>query len=169
MRTVLGTINSISEWSGRLISWLVLFLFLVGTYDAIMRFVFNAPTMWAYETMMMLGGVIYLGGWAYDCLHKSHIRIDLFYTKLPPRKRALLDVVCAMIFFFPLMAILIKTSTDWAWYAWSTHEVMSESFWYPPAGPFRTAIAVGICLFFLQGSAQFIRDFYFVVKGKPYD
>jgi len=80
-----------------------------------------------------------------------------------------MDVVCAAIFFFPLMGILLKTSIFWAVRAWARSEVMIESYWYPPAAPFRTAIAVGICLFALQGLAQFIRDLYFVIRRKALD
>lgn len=134
-----------------------------------MRYVFNAPTKWGYETCSMLGGTIYALGWAYDHLHKSHVRVDIFYTRLSQRGKAITDVICAAIFFFPLMAILIKTTVSWAWRAWSIGEVMIEAHWYPPAAPFRTIVAVGICFFALQGLAQFIRDLYLVIRRKPYD
>jgi len=38
---------------------------------------------------------------------------------------------------------------------------MMESYWYPPAGPFRTAIALGLVMLLLQGIAKFIRDVHF--------
>jgi len=67
------------------------------------------------------------------------------------------------------MIILAKTSVWWAVRAWRINEVMIESYWYPPAAPFRTVIAVGICLLLLQGSAQFVRDLYFVIRRKAID
>jgi TRAP-type mannitol/chloroaromatic compound transport system permease small subunit len=134
-----------------------------------MRYAFNAPTVWAYETCMMLGGSLYALGWAYDHLHKSHVRVDIFYVRLSARGRAIMDLVCTAIFFFPLIGVLVQTSIFWAARAWARSEVMMESYWYPPAGPFRTAIALGICLFFLQGLAQFVRDLYFVIRGRALD
>lgn len=169
MRAILKVIDSMSHRTGSLARWLCVALVFVGAYDTIARYVFNAPTVWAYETMIMLGGATYALGWAYDHLHKSHIRVDVFYTRLSSRRKALTDLICAAIFFFPIMAILIKTSIWWARDAWKIGEVMIESYWYPPAAPFRTAVALGICLFFLQGLAQFIRDLYFVIRRKPYD
>jgi TRAP-type mannitol/chloroaromatic compound transport system permease small subunit len=41
--------------------------------------------------------------------------------------------------------------------------------WYPPAGPLRTIVLLGLALFALQGFAQFIRDLYLLIRGKPYD
>lgn len=169
LRLILKVIDSISEYVGSSARWLCPALVFVGAYDTILRYAFNAPTVWAYETMIMLGGAIYALGWAYDYLHKSHIRIDILYTRLSSRRKALTDLICAAIFLFPVMAILIKTSLWWARRAWSIGEVMIESYWYPPAAPFRTAIAVGICLFALQGLAQFIRDLYFVIRRKALD
>lgn len=169
MRAILKVIDSISQQVGSSARWLCPALVFVGAYDTIARYVFNAPTVWAYETMIMLGGSIYALGWAYDHLHKSHIRVDVFYTRLSSGRKALTDLICAAIFFFPIMAILIKTSIWWAWEAWRIGEVMIESYWYPPAAPFRTAVALGICLFCLQGLAQFIRDLYFVIRRKALD
>jgi len=117
----------------------------------------------------MLGGTIYVIGWAYDHMRKSHIRVDIFYAYLSPRGKAIADVVCAAIFFFPLMAILVKTSISWMLRAWSIGEVMKYTYWYPPAGPYRTVFLVGICLFTLQGLAQFIRDLYFIIRNKALD
>lgn len=169
IRAILKVIDSISQWTGSSARWFCVALVLVGAYDTIMRYVFNAPTIWAYETMIMLGGAIYALGWAYNHLHKSHIRVDVFYTHLSPKGKAITDIVCTAIFFFPIIAILIKASVFWTWHAWKTGEVMIESYWYPPAAPFRTIIFVGICFFALQGLAQFIRDLYFVIRSKALD
>ncbi len=169
MRTILRVIDSINQRAGSSAAWLCIVLVLVGTYDVILRYVFNAPTVWAYETSCMLGGTIYVIGWAYDHLRKSHVRVDILYTHLSPRGKAISDLIAAAIFFFPLMAILVKTSISWMLRAWSIGEVMIESYWYPPAAPFRTVFAVGICLFTLQGLAQFIRDLYFVIRNKALD
>jgi len=43
---------------------------------------------------------------------------------------------------------------------------MAESYWYPPAAPFRTVIFVALCLAALQFTASLIRNFYLLLKGK---
>lgn len=169
MKIALKILDSISEHVGSWARWLALGLVLVGTYDTIMRYVFNAPTVWAYETSMMLGGSIYALGWAYDQLRKSHIRVDIFYTRLSVRGKAITDAVCSAIFFFPLMVVLLKTSVFWAMRAWANQEVMMESYWYPPAAPFRTVIAIGVALLLLQGIAQLVRDVNLAMGREPLD
>ncbi len=166
LRKVLKFIDWLSETSGSLGKWFAFLLVLVGSFEAISRHFFNAPTIWAYDTMCMAGGVIYMLGASYNHLHNAHTRVDIIYSNISPRKQAFIDVICAMILFFPLMIIMFKLSVTWAVKAWKINEVMFNSFWYPPAAPYRTVFAVGLLLLILQGIAKFIRDLYFLIKGE---
>jgi len=169
LKKILKLIDSISEIAGSIGKWFALLLVLVGAYDTIARHFFNAPTIWAYDTLCMTGGTLYLIGASYVYLHDSHTRVDVIYNLLSSRKKALTDVVCSILFFSPLMIIMLKLSVSWAIRAWRINEVMFQSFWYPPAAPYRTVFALGIFLLVLQGVAKFIRDLYFVVRGEPFD
>jgi TRAP-type mannitol/chloroaromatic compound transport system permease small subunit len=44
-----------------------------------------------------------------------------------------------------------------------------QSYWYPPALPIRLVVVLGLCLFLLQGIAEFARDVYAVTKGGRID
>jgi TRAP-type mannitol/chloroaromatic compound transport system permease small subunit len=169
IKKILRTIDWLSTMAGSIGKWLALLLVLVGAYDTILRHFFNAPTIWAYETLCMAGGALYLLGASYVYLHDSHTRVDVIYNLLSDKKKALVNVICSILFFFPLMIILLQLSAKWAIRAWRINEVMFQSFWYPPAGPYRTIFAIGIFLLLLQGFARFVRDLYFVVRGESID
>ncbi|OEU48725.1 MAG: hypothetical protein BA862_06970 [Desulfobulbaceae bacterium S3730MH12] len=166
---LLKFIDWLSEKSGAIGKWFALLLVLIGSFETIARHFFNAPTIWAYDSMCMAGGVIYMLGASYNYLHDSHTRVDLFYSQASPRKQALIDVVGALILFFPLMIIMFKLAVTWAVKAWKINEVMFNSFWYPPAAPYRTVFAIGLFLLILQGIARFIRDLHFVIRGETID
>ena len=169
IRKVLKIIDAISEGSGQFAKWFALLLVLAGAYDAIARHFFNAPTIWAYDTLCMSGGVIYLLGASYNYLHDAHTRVDVIYGSLSKRKQAVIDLVCSIFFLFPLMVVMLIVGIQWAAKAWRIHEVMFTSFWYPPAGPYRTVFAVGIFFLILQGLAKFVRDIYMVVRRESID
>jgi len=169
MKTILRVIDSISEWSGTSVRWLALALVLVMTNEVIMRYVFNRPTVWGFETSVMLGAALYALGFSYAHRHHSHLRIDVFYTHLSPRKRAIMDVVGTLFLCFPLMIILVSASIDNAWVAWVGKERLKLTFWYPPSGPLRTVVALGFILLALQVIAQFIRDVHLLIRNRPYD
>jgi TRAP-type mannitol/chloroaromatic compound transport system permease small subunit len=169
LKKILKIIDFISEKSGAVGKWFAFLLVLVGAYETISRHFFNAPTIWAYDTMCMAGGATYLLGASYNYLHDAHTRVDLLYSLVSDRKKALINVICAVIFFFPLMTIMLQQATIWALKAWRIDEVMFNSFWYPPAAPYRTVFAFGLLLLVLQGLANFIRDIFYVVRGEPID
>lgn len=169
MRKILRAIDSTSNFTGEIIKWFCYALILVMVYDVTMRYVFNAPTMWAYETVIMLGAAMYVLAWSYTHLHEGHVRVDAIYTHLSPRGKAIIDVVGALLFFFPLVAAFICTSAFWMWRAWSIKEVLTEGYWYPPLSPLRTVIFIGGLLFALQGGARIFRDVYILIKNKSYD
>ncbi len=103
MRSIIRVIDSISEWTGKTVRWVCLVLVVVVVYEVTARFVFNAPTLWAFETICMLLCTIGALGWAYTHRHHGHVRVDVLYTLLSPRGRAIIDVGGYLIFFFPLL------------------------------------------------------------------
>lgn len=167
MRTVIRTIDSISEHTGKTIRWVAVLLVAVVVYEVMARYVFNAPTIWAYETITMLLCTIGVLGWSYTHRRHGHVRVDVFYTRLSPRGKAIIDVGGFLLFFFPFLSMLVYASATGLWFSWSIGERLIESYWYPPAYPIRTVMLVGASLFFLQGVAQFTRDLYLLIRNKP--
>lgn len=169
IRKILRFIDFLSEKSGWLGKWFALVLVAVGTFETVSRHGFGAPTIWSYDTLSMAGGALYLLGASYDYKWNAHTRVDLIYSRLSPRVRAIIDVLASLVLFFPLMGVLLWYSTSWTIKAWKTHEIMTNSFWYPPAGPYRTLFSIGLLLLIIQGLAQLVRDIYMAVKGEAID
>ena len=144
-------------------------LILIVCYDVTMRYVFNAPTEWAYETALMVGAALYALAWTYSQRHKAHMRVDIIYAHLSPRGKAIVDILGTLLVFFPLIAMLISVSFERAWHAWEVNEKSIETSWYPPLAPIRTTVFLGFCLLGFQTGAQFIRDIYLVIRKKLYD
>lgn len=147
--------------------WACVALVLVLCFEVTARYVFDAPTKWGYEVSTMLGTTIVVMGWAYTHWAKGHVRIDIFYARFSPRGKALVDVICTLVLLFPLLIIMMYNAADHVWFAWTRGETMGESYWYPPAGPIRTVVLLGLLLFFLQGVAQFVRDLSMLLRKRP--
>ena len=162
-------IARLSEAAGSIAKWFAFLLVLIGSYETISRHFFGAPTIWAYDSLCMAGGVIYLLGSSYTYLQESHTRVDIIYSNCSPKTKAILDIVCGLIFFFPLIGVMFYMAVMWAIRAWRINEVMFNSFWYPPAAPYRTIFAIGLFLLLLQGVAKLIQNVYFLVEGKNLD
>ena len=63
MRGLVAIIERISGASGKLTAWLVAPLILATVYDVAARYLFSAPTQWAYEVgYMVMGTHALIGG-----------------------------------------------------------------------------------------------------------
>jgi len=170
MQKILKIIDFVSEQTGEKVTkWLCFVLIIVVVNEVVRRYVFNSPTMWGYETSMMIGGTIYIMGWSYVHRYNKHIRVDILYARASPRIKALIDVTGNLLLFFPLIIVLIHTSFSWALRAWLENEKSIETIWYPPIAPFRTVVVIGLILFAFQGIAQFARNLHQLIRNNPYD
>jgi TRAP-type mannitol/chloroaromatic compound transport system permease small subunit len=114
----------------------------------------------------MLGSTIVTLGLANTLLHGGHVRIDIFYSRLSAKGKAIIDGGCFLLIFLPLLIVIILMSVKWAAFSWSTGEKMIETTWYPPKFPIRVIFLVGWFMFGLQALAQFVRDLHLLSRGK---
>ena len=169
MRKVFGFVDNISDWIGISGRWLAVVLIIVMTIEVTMRYGFNHPTMWAYESSLQLGCAMYALAYCYTQRHNAHVRVDVFYTHLSPRGKAYVDAICGLLMFLPVVALLVTASWVWTLKSWSIHEKMVETYWYPPYYPLRTVVALGWTLLLVQGLVQIIRNWYMAIRNKAYD
>ncbi len=164
MQSFLSVIDNISKWSGRVTAFLVVPATLVVVYGVVVRYVFNAPTIWGLELTIYLCAATYLVGGAYVHMLNAHVRVDVLYTRWPSRLRAGIDLfIMAPIFFFSL-SLLFWAGADWTIHA-MVAKLTSGSFWDPIIWPVRLLIPLSLLLLLLQGVAKFIRDLDLVKAG----
>jgi TRAP-type mannitol/chloroaromatic compound transport system permease small subunit len=163
----LKLIDSASEVTGRIISWLVIVLTLVLGYEIAARYLFGAPTKWAFDLSYMIGGTFFLMGEAYTLKHRQHVRIDIFYSRFSPRIRAGIDVVFFLLLFFPLWGGILYALFPYVAFSWEMGEKSMQGYWQPVLYPFKTVMPIGVGLLLLQGIAEFWRSLAILIKGDP--
>jgi len=151
-------INNLTEKVGFYTSFLTIPLIAVVVYEVIMRYAFNSPTVWAFEATTLIYGVHFMLGFAYTHKHNGHVAIDVFESRLSPRPRTILRIIVSLIFFVPTVGLLATWAVIYASTSWQNWENASTS-WAPPLYPFKTIMAIGFILLFLQGVAKLIADF----------
>jgi TRAP-type mannitol/chloroaromatic compound transport system permease small subunit len=169
LKKIVGVVDFMSEKSGQVGKWAALGLVLVGAYDTISRHFFNAPSDWAYDMMCMFGGAMYLLGASYNMRFNAHTRVDIFFNMLKPKAKAIVNLVATLLFFFPLVGMMLYEGVKWSIKAVKVNEVMFTSFWYPPAAPYRILFAIGIFLLFIQGLANLAKNIIFLARGEKID
>jgi TRAP-type mannitol/chloroaromatic compound transport system permease small subunit len=166
-KVVTGLIDTyIGEWSGRIFCWLIVPLMAGLTYEVFVRYLFRAPTLWAYDVAYMLYGSHFMLGAAYTLYKGGHIRTDFFFENWSLRTRGWIDTLAYLFLFFPGMAALLLFGLDEARHSWSLLETSDASPWRPPLYPLKTVIPVTAAMLLLQGISEFLKSLHAALTGR---
>jgi TRAP-type mannitol/chloroaromatic compound transport system permease small subunit len=150
-------IEGLSLWMGRAFGWCILILTLSVSYEVFVRYVLNAPTVWAFDMMIQMYGALFLMCGAYALAQDTHVRADVIYRLLSVRTQASLDFLLYFLFFFPGVLALVWFGFIIAEEAWFRKEVSFNS----PAGIqiyfFKSLIPIAGVLLIIQGVAELVR------------
>ncbi len=155
-----NSLDRISSVVGRAASWLTLFMVVVTFVVVVMRYVFDAGLIWVQESVVWMHAVVFMLGAAYTLRDEEHVRVDVFYRNMSPRRRAWVDLVGVIIFLLPLCVFLAWNSFEFVTQSWRIREMSRESGGLPyPFVPMLKSVlllmplAVG-----LQGLSLFLRS-----------
>ena len=166
MKSIIHSIESLSCWVGRAYGWCILILTLSVCYEVVVRYIFNAPTVWAFDMMVQMYGALFLMAGPYALAQDAHVRGDVLYRLFPVRVQASLDFILYFIFFFPGMFALFWFGAEIASDSWRYKEVS----WNSPARIqvyfFKTLIPVAGALLIIQGIAECMRCYLALREGK---
>ncbi len=164
LRLCLRAIDGLNRWVARIISWAIILIIGATVYEVVMRYIFNAPTIWVFEFNYLVHGPYFLLLGAYTFAQGGHVNVDILYGRLSPRSKATMDLITSPILFFFLI-MMFWYGGKFALNSLSFKETLSSA-WAPPVYPVKLIIPVAAILLILQGLAKFIRDFHFAVTGR---
>lgn len=167
MKRVLKVIDSISDWTGKISSFFILLITGVILFEIVARFIFNTPTIWAFEISLALYGIYVALIGAYTLVHGVHVNVDILYARFSPRTRAGVNVFTWLIFFF-WCGVLVWTGWIRGWESLMIGERESTAFGCP-IYPVKLSLAIGGSLLFLQGVAGYVRNVYTFITGEKID
>ena len=167
LATIIRLIDTyVGELSGKIFMLMIFPLVGGSTYEVIARYVFDAPTKWAYDTSYMLYGSHFMLGAAY-CLYKGgHIRTDVIYEKLSVRWQGRIDAGLYIFFFFPGMILFFWFGSIEALHSWDILEESVVSPWRPPLYPFKAIVPVSAALLMIQGISELLKSLYAGFRGR---
>ena len=151
------TIDTVVMVCGKAVAWLILPMVMSLVWEVTARYVFNAPTEWAYDMTFMLYGTFFMLGSAWTLQRGGHIRTDSFYSKWTKRTQARVDLVCYLVFFFPAIAILAWLGSEYFWKSFQQNERIVTSPWLPIVWPFKFVMPATAVLLLLQGVSECVK------------
>ena len=163
---IIQTIDAASEFSAKVIIWLVIVLTAMISYEIFSRYVLGAPTKWSFDLSYMIGGTFFMLGEAWTLKRRQHVRIDIFYGRFPKKTRAYINIACYLIFFFPLWGGILWALIPYVQFSWEVGERSMQGYWQPILYPFKTVMPVAVGMLLVQGVAEVLRNIVFICQGE---
>ncbi len=151
-------LESFSEFTGRLISWLTLFMVLVTFIVVVLRYAFDLGWISMQESVTWMHAAVFMLGAAYTLKRNEHVRVDIFYRGMTPQRKALVDLLGTLLFLLPVVVFLAVVSWDYVYTSWVIREASREAggLPYPFVPILKSLIPVTAGMLMLQGIANLI-------------
>jgi TRAP-type mannitol/chloroaromatic compound transport system permease small subunit len=165
MTKYLFFIDSLSTWVGKAFAWLIMLLTLGVSYEVMVRYLFRAPTTWAFDVSYISYGAMFLMAGAYTLVRNQHVRADMMYRNWRPKVQASVDLALYFLFFLPAVGAFIYSGWNYAEMSIRFREVSIFSPAGVPVFPLKTLIPLTGVFLLLQGIAEIIRCLICIREG----
>ena len=163
MRSVLqhfvNGMDRLTEWSGRVLAWLPLFMALATVVVVVLRYGLNIGSIALQEAVMYAHGAVLLLGISYTLQQDGHVRVDLFYNRASPRLRQRINLAGHLLFLLPLCLTVLIVSAPYVQASWRVWEGSAEVGGLPGVFLLKSLLPLTAAWLFLQGLAEVLRPF----------
>jgi TRAP-type mannitol/chloroaromatic compound transport system permease small subunit len=156
-------IDSLNEFVGRWVAWLVLVAVLVSATNAVVRKAFNTSSNAFLEIQWYLFAASFLLAAGYTMLRQEHVKIDVVLSRFSKRTQIKVEIFGIVVFLFPLVIAVVDLVVPLVIKAFVSGEMSSNAGglirW-----PVYALVPVGFTLLGLQGMSELIKRLAFL-KG----
>ncbi len=145
---------------GRAVAWLTLVMVLLTVVIVVLRYAFDLGWIWLQESVTWMHASVFMLAAAWTLARDEHVRVDIFYQRLGPRGRAIVDLAGTWLFLVPVSVFLLWTSYGYVEASWTIREASREAggLGYPAVPVLKSMIPVTAVMLLLQGIAGSIRN-----------
>jgi TRAP-type mannitol/chloroaromatic compound transport system permease small subunit len=157
LNTLIKGIDFLVEKQGQFTSFLIVPLLFIVLYEVLMRYAFNAPTVWGFEATAFVYGMHYMLGLSYMEHAQGHVRVDIVTSRLPSKVQAFIMVAGYLLIFVPVYGLMTWGAIMFAHTATITNELNSTS-WAPRIWPYKIVMALSFLLLVIQGLSTVLKN-----------
>jgi TRAP-type mannitol/chloroaromatic compound transport system permease small subunit len=162
LRAYVRIVDRLTDYVGLVAMYLIIAMIGVLLLDAVTRNVLNIPLHWCIEVAQFTLAAYYFMGGAVTLKNDSHVRMDLIYSHLSARGRAIMDLITVWCLLFYLSVLLIGSISSLN-YAIATNE-RRFSMWNPSMIPIKALMVACLVLMILQ-TVSLIFKYFAAVRG----
>lgn len=147
------TIDSINTWVGEAAKWLLVVMVVSIAFGVIALSIFGQSWTKFDESATYFHAFVILLGSAATLLAGKHVRVDIFYTKMGPRGKALVDLFGFYALLIPFCLVIIWHAQGTVGLAWLSFEGSAESDGIRAVYLLKTCVPIFSIMLLTQGMA----------------
>ncbi|MBN2963622.1 TRAP transporter small permease subunit [Sulfurospirillum sp. T05] len=128
--------DTLANWIGHACGILMSIMMLNVFYNVVMRYFFKTGSIGMQELEWHFFSLIILFGISYALKEDAHVRVDVIYDRLQPKRKALINIFGAIVFIVPISVLIATGSTEFVLEAYRSNEGSGD----PGGLPFRWII-----------------------------
>jgi TRAP-type mannitol/chloroaromatic compound transport system permease small subunit len=165
---VTNFIDKITDNTGKLISWLTLFMVLLTFLIVVLRYGFNVGWIAMQESVLYFHGTVFMLGAAYTLKADGHVRVDIFYQNFSIKGKALVNFLGALFLLLPVCIFIFYISFDYVATSWRIMETSSEAGGLPLVYLSKSLLLIMAITLSLQGVSEICRNLHTLLSKSKY-
>lgn len=158
LKKINNTLNKLSDFFGYLAAILCILMIVVVFYDVMMRYIFNSGSIGMQELEWHLFAAMFLLGTAYTLKENAHVRVDIFYDRMKPKEKAMVNIMGIMFFLIPFCTVIAFGSIDFVSYSFEISEQSPDPGGLPFRYILKAIIPFSYILLLIQGFGEICRN-----------
>lgn len=143
--------ETICDGLGRIARWLALALVAVVVVVVVQRYVFGVSIRALQESALYLHSGLFILAAGSTFLADGHVRVDLFYSRLGQRGKAITDLAGVYLLLFPLCWLMLNAARPYVDSAWRIFEGSPETTGLPLVFALKTLVPALAIILALAG------------------
>lgn len=161
LQLICTIIDKIIMLSGKWASILMPILAFVVFFEVLARYIFNSPTIWAYDVSLFLFGYVAALGGAYAQQKNAHINVDILYVTVSTKVKNIFNLISYFLCIFFLILVFYMSMTKFNEAIHFDYRTTSE--WAVPMWHFWLMLCIATTLFVMQLISNMIREAYYLI------
>lgn len=161
---IANKLDNFIEFIGRSIAWFSFAMVILMFAIVLLRYGFSLGWIALQESVLYLHAYLFMLGCSYALKHDEHVRVDVFYRRFSPFKKALVNVLGHLILLWPVAIFILLVSFDYVSVSWQIKEQSQEAGGLPFVYLLKSLIPAMSILLLIQSVSEICKSLNVLLK-----
>ncbi len=163
---ITAMLDNICDYAGRTVAWLAVLLVAVTGLVVLLRYGFQFGSIALQESILYINALIVSLGAAYTLKQDAHVRVDVVYGTLSPRRKAWINLLGTALLLLPALSYIIWISWDYVALSWQIRERSAESSGLPYIYLLKSSLILLPAMLLWQGTVELLKNYAILRQGR---